>query len=207
MERETLTAVILAAGRSSRMGSPKALLLDRAGCPFVARLARTLGEAGLDEVLVVTAAPLADRVGAALAPRPGLPATRLLINEAPERGQLSSLWLGIDAMPAGASGLLVALVDAPFVAADTVRAIVRVHGETRAPIVRPARGGRHGHPVLFDRRVCAELRAADPAVGAKPVVRGYGSAIRHVEVADAGAFTDVDTPDDYRLAMERWQER
>jgi molybdenum cofactor cytidylyltransferase len=64
-----------------------------------------------------------------------------------------------------------------------------------APIVRAVHGGRHGHPVIFKRRVFDALRAADPSVGAKEVVRSAG--IEDVEVDDPGVLTDVDTPGDY----------
>ena len=68
----------------------------------------------------------------------------------------------------------------------------------RADVVRPVRGALHGHPVLIDRRLFAELRTADPDTGAKPVVRAHVSPAGYVEVEDAGAFADVDTPADYQ---------
>ena len=67
-----------------------------------------------------------------------------------------------------------------------------------APVVRPSRGGRHGHPVLFDARVLAELRAADLSAGARAVVRAHAAESLDVEVDDPGAFEDIDTPEDYR---------
>jgi len=63
--------------------------------------------------------------------------------------------------------------------------------------VRPARLGRHGHPVLFDARVLPELRAADLAAGARVVVRAHAAEACDVEVDDPGAFEDIDTPEDY----------
>jgi molybdenum cofactor cytidylyltransferase len=64
-----------------------------------------------------------------------------------------------------------------------------------APILRATHEGRHGHPVVFRRAVFAALRAADPAAGAKPVVRAL--AVEDVEVDDPGVLRDVDTPQDY----------
>jgi molybdenum cofactor cytidylyltransferase len=99
---------------------------------------------------------------------------------------------------------LVTLVDVPLVAASTVRAVVDRYRRTQAPIVRPVRGTRHGHPVLIDRSLFESIRAADPNAGAKEVVRAYASPAGDVEVDDEGAFADIDTPEDYeQFAAER----
>jgi molybdenum cofactor cytidylyltransferase len=98
----------------------------------------------------------------------------------------------------------VTLVDVPFVAVSTVRAVVDRYRQTHAPIVRPVSGARHGHPVLIDRSLFAAIRAAEPSVGAKEIVRAHASSAGDVEVEDEGAFADIDTPDQYdRAAIER----
>jgi molybdenum cofactor cytidylyltransferase len=97
--------------------------------------------------------------------------------------------------------VLVTLVDVPLVSADTVRAVIDTYRRTAAPIVRPTSGVRHGHPLLIARSVFAALRAAEPSAGAKPVVRAYASAAGDVAIEDEGAFTDVDTQDDYRRTI------
>jgi molybdenum cofactor cytidylyltransferase len=68
---------------------------------------------------------------------------------------------------------------------------------TRAPIVRPVQGTRHGHPVLFDRSLFDALLDADPSQGAKPLVRAHVSPPGEVESDDEGAFVDIDTPEEY----------
>ena len=65
----------------------------------------------------------------------------------------------------------------------------------------PSRGPGHGHPVVFGRALLAALRRADPAAGARPVVRAHEAEAEDVVVDDAGAFTDIDTPEDYRRAF------
>jgi molybdenum cofactor cytidylyltransferase len=97
----------------------------------------------------------------------------------------------------GVEGMLLTLVDVPLVAASTVRAVLERYRATRAPIVRPVRGAQHGHPVLIDRSVFAELRRADPASGIKPIVRARAGASGDVPVDDDGAFLDIDTPAEY----------
>ena len=95
---------------------------------------------------------------------------------------------------------LVTLIDVPLVNAATVRILLQEYRGGASLIVRPTRDGRHGHPVIFDRALFDELRKANPAEGAKEVVRAYSAELLNVEVDDEGAFTDIDTPEDY----ERW---
>ena len=99
--------------------------------------------------------------------------------------------------------LLLTLVDVPLVNASTVRAVVERYRATGAPIVRPVRGLAHGHPVLIDRSLFAQLRSADRSQGAKPIVRSHVSPAGDVEVDDAGSFLDIDTPDEYARAIGR----
>jgi len=98
--------------------------------------------------------------------------------------------------------MLMTLVDVPAASAATIRRVIDRYHETNAAVVRPIRGHEHGHPVLIDRRLFDELRRADPAAGAKPVVRAYASEAGNVSVADEGAFFDVDTPADYARLRE-----
>ena len=196
-----LAAIVLAAGDSRRMGTPKALLPDAAGTPFVVRIARTFLAAGIDDVVVVTGASH-DAVAAAL-DSAGLPvAPRLERNADPSRGQLSSLWTGLDAVERPElRAVLLTLVDVPMVRPATVRAVVDAWRATAAPIVRPAIGDRHGHPVLFDRALFAELRAAPLAEGAKTVVHAHAREVVNVQVEDEDSLTDVDTPADYEALL------
>ena len=98
---------------------------------------------------------------------------------------------------------MVALVDQPMVRSMTVRALVEAWRATRAPVVRPRLGRRHGHPVVFDRAVFGALRAASLDTGARDVVRACGDAVVDVEVTDEGVCLDVDTPEDYARLIAR----
>lgn len=191
-----ISAVVLAAGASTRMGQAKAALpLGHTGETVVSRVVRTLLEGGAPEVIVVTGAHI-DAVRAAMPPHE--PRARIVEHTGWERGQLSSLVAGLDAIDTPlVEGALVTLVDVPLVRASTVAAVIETWRRTRAPIVRPANGDRHGHPVIFDRSVFADLRAADPNRGAKAVFTIHRDRIVNVEVSDAGAFEDIDTPADY----------
>jgi len=179
------------------MGRDKALLAVPGGGWFLERLTRTFLAAGCTEVTAVVGPDAAERVAAAAA-QVGLPVT-LVVNPDPSRGQLSSLQVAIRALlPGRADGILVSPVDQPLVTVATTRAVLDAWRRSGAPAVRPARGGRHGHPVIFDARLLPELLAADVSAGARPVIRAHAADIVDVELDDPGAFEDIDTPDDYR---------
>src|SRR5512134_2970173 len=131
-----LVAVILAAGDSTRMGRPKALLPDPDGRPFVVRLARTFSAAGVDRIVIVTGALHAEIASALAAEAPAVE-TQCARNLDPARGQLSSLWVGLDAAGAEADGVLMIPVDIPLVGESTIREVVDAWHRTQAPIVRP----------------------------------------------------------------------
>jgi CTP:molybdopterin cytidylyltransferase MocA len=192
-----LAAIILAAGESTRMGRPKALLSDLAGRPFVARVVRTFAEASIRDVIVVTGSQHVAIVEAIAADGP--PVTPVfVVNTEPWLGQLASLQRGLDAAAAlDVDGVLVTPVDIPMARPATVRELIRVWEQTRAPIVRPAVGDRHGHPVLFDRAVFDALRCAPLALGARAVVHAWGDRLVNVAVDDEGCLIDIDTPADY----------
>ena len=151
-----ISAVVLAAGLSSRMGGrSKALLAIDDRDVFVTRIVRTLRDAGISDIVVVVGheGEAVEQVVRARAP-----GARVVRNAEYQRGQFSSIVAGLDAVDRpGVDAMVLALVDAPLFSAATVRALVARFTETGAPIVRAVRGGEHGHPVLIARRVF-ELR-------------------------------------------------
>ena len=197
-----VAGLILAAGRSTRMGQSKALLICPDGRTFVRALADALRGGGVDPPLIVGRAD--DDVLRLEVEAIGHGA-RLVINQDADRGgQLSSLVAGLQqADRPGIRALMVVPVDAPLVTADTVAALIAAFSATAAPIVRARFQGRNGHPVVFSRAVFEELRAADPRVGAKAVLRAHAGAIVNVDVDDSAVVGDVDTPEDYRRLLDR----
>jgi len=194
-----IPALVLAAGKSSRMGRTKALLpVGSSGETFLHRIIRVLREGGADAVVVVIG-------GDAAAVRASLPRDDVQIsaveNPRYEEGQLSSLLVGLAAVEQrydNVEAVMMTLVDLPLISAATVRAVRDAFlANPGAPVVRPRRGGRYGHPVIFNRRIFGELRRADPSKGAKPVVHAHAAEEVNVDVDDEGAFIDIDTPEDY----------
>lgn len=186
-----ISAVVLAAGRSSRMGRPKALLPFE-GSTFLETILATLAAAGIEEPCVVLGGEREEIARAA-----PFPSVTTVVNPDPDRGMLSSVRCGVDALPPDAEAFLLWPVDHPAVRVETVRALADAYRRGRGAIVRPRHEGVHGHPVLFASTLIPELLAADPSVGARAVVRAVPERVVEVEVSDRGVVTDVDTPDDY----------
>jgi molybdenum cofactor cytidylyltransferase len=191
-----ISAIILAAGASSRMGRPKAeLVLGSTGETVLSRIVSTLLAGGVPQVVVVAGAHL-DAVRGAMPSHERR--ARVIEHPGWATGQLSSLLAGLNAIDDPIlEAAMVTLVDVPLVTAPTVAAVLHAWRRTRAPIVRPVEGDRHGHPVIFDRAVFEDLRSADPQVGAKAVFALHRDRVLNVPVNDAGAFEDIDTPADY----------
>ena len=193
-----IPAIVLAAGKSSRMGRPKATLPLDGGDTFLTRIVRTFSAASVEDVIVVVGHE-ADAIVASFADVDLV--ARFVDNPDYERGQLSSLIAGLRVVDRpGVNAVLMTLVDVPLVSAATIRAVVDRYRQTGAPIVRPVRGDEHGHPVLIDRSLFEAIRRADPAVGAKAVIRANVSKAGDVSVDDDGAFADFDTLEDLRRA-------
>jgi molybdenum cofactor cytidylyltransferase len=195
-----IPVIVLAAGTSTRMGTPKATLRLNEADTFLTRIIRTFQEAQVEDVVVVLGHEAEAIVKSV--EQSGL-SPRFIVNDQYESGQLSSMLAGLRAIDRpGVKAMLMTLVDVPLVSTATVRAVLERYRTTHAPVVRPVRGALHGHPVLIDRCLFNEIRAADPQRGAKPIIRAHVSAAGDVEVADEGAFTDIDTPEDYRRVVE-----
>jgi molybdenum cofactor cytidylyltransferase len=195
-----IPALVLAAGRSERMGRPKALLPAglNAGT-FASVLIQSLRAGGVEDVLVVGRPEDAALHDEAL--RCG---ARFVQNPDADRGQLSSLLAGLNvADRPGVAGVLVMPVDIPLVRPDTIARVKAAFLSGHPPIARAVHQGRHGHPVIFGRPVFDALRHADAGVGAKAVLHDNAAALLNVEVDDEAVLRDVDTPDDYRALFSR----
>jgi molybdenum cofactor cytidylyltransferase len=187
-----IAGIILAAGASSRMGTPKALL-DYRGETFLNRLIRVLG-AVCDPVIVVLGYH-AEEIRSAAHGR-----ARFVVNPDPSRGQLSSLQTALAAVPEDAEGFLFVPVDCPAAEPETVRRIVETLLSSEELLVIPQFEGRHGHPVCARRELIAELLALPAEGQAKEVVRRH--AAHYFDTLDAGVLSDIDDPEAYRILQE-----
>ena len=127
---------------------------------------------------------------------------RFVSNPNHDRGQLTSIVAALDALEGSdLEGLLVMPVDMPSVTIETFAAILQAAAANPGRIVRACHAGRHGHPVVFDRESFGALRAADPSVGAKSVLRASAERVLDFDTPDPGVLHDFDTLDDYVAAF------
>jgi molybdenum cofactor cytidylyltransferase len=192
-------AIVLAAGRSSRMGPRNKLLIaDTAGVPMVARVVDAVLASPARPVVVVTG-HAAEEVRAALGGR----AVTVAHNADYAQGLSGSLRVGLDALGEGVDAALVCLGDMPLVSPDLIgRLIAAYDPEEGRAIVVPTVGGRHGNPVLWDRRFFAEMRAVTGDVGARHLIGEHAEAVHEVPMLDDAALQDFDTPEQLASAPE-----
>ena len=190
-----ITAILLAAGSSSRMGRAK-LELDLAGRTVFERSLSALLDSPVDRILVVQPAagisgvPLTDRV-------------QVVTNLHAEDGLASSIQAGMAALPGGTRALLVALADKPLLQAETVTMLIDRFHQEGLPIVYPTYRGTQGHPVLLSSELFSELVRLQGDSGAKALLSKFAERTLEVETDDEGVLLDIDTPEDYAKCVKR----
>jgi molybdenum cofactor cytidylyltransferase len=184
-----VAAVVLAGGRSTRMGGPNKLLAEIGGRPLV-RMAVEEALASRARPVIVVTGHQRDRVAAALA---GLPVT-FVHNPDFAQGLSTSLKAGIAAVPTDVDAAVVCLGDMPQVGAGLIdRLLAAFDPDKGALVVVPTTDGKRGNPVVWGRRFFADLAHIEGDVGARHLLAGFRDAVVEVAVADRGALADVDT--------------
>jgi len=188
-----VAAVVLAAGRSTRMGAVNKLIAEIGGKPLV-RIAAEQALASHAAPVIVVTGHEKEKVEAALA---GLP-VRFVHNPDYAEGLGSSLRTGIAAVPKEADGAVICLGDMPQVDAGLIdKLLAAFDPEKGALVVVPSIDGRRGNPVVWSRRFFPDLMAAHGDVGARHLIGSYAEAVVEVPVAGEAALTDVDTPESF----------
>lgn len=186
-----ISAVVLAAGRSTRFGELKQLL--KVGrTTLLETVVDGFLNSSVDEVVVV----LGFRADDILA-NSKFRTARVVVNPDYEQGLGTSLRTGIDAIDPKANAAIVALGDQPLLAVKTIDSLIGKYSETHGPIVAPFYGRRRGNPVLFDRSLFSELKKLHGDEGAKTMIERLGENIVKVNVDDPGVVFDIDTERDY----------
>jgi molybdenum cofactor cytidylyltransferase len=183
-----VAAVVLAAGRSSRMGSANKLLVRIEGETLVARAVDAALGSRAASVLVVTGHQAA-RIRAALAGRK----VEFAHNRRYARGLSSSVRCGLSALGDEVDGALICLADMPWVGAEHLDALISAFTRAKQPICVPVRGRRRGNPVLWPERHFAALCALAGDVGGRDLLRRRANEVMRVPMPDAGVTRDVDT--------------
>jgi len=185
-----VTAVILAAGRSTRMGGPNKLLADLGGKPLVRIVTEQALASKAKDVIVVTGHQ-ADLVEKALT---GL-GVKFVRNPDFAQGLASSVKTGVSAISGDANGAVICLGDMPMISAQLIDHLIEAFAPDRGNLIAvPVSDGRRGNPVLWSRRFFSELMTLDGDVGARHLIAKHGEAVAEVPVDGFGAFLDIDTP-------------
>lgn len=190
--------IVLAAGDSTRMGRPKALL-DWGGVPLVDHVLGVAAQAGCSRFHVVLGKDAkAIQAGARLRE------VNVIVNPQPELGQVSSLKLAMQAQDFSTDCCICWPVDVPLVRPADVRALIDAYAQWRASLMRifiPTHEGRRGHPMLVDigfRQPFMELKADQTA---RKVIEDNHTQVKEVPVDNPGVLADIDTPEEYRSAF------
>ena len=185
-----IALVLLAAGGSTRMGTPK-LLLPYQGQPLIRRAAETAIAAGCDPVVVVLGSRVEETRGAL----EGLDVV-IVENTEWEQGMGTSIRAGISgAEILGCEGAILALADQPLVSAEVLRRLVEEHEETGRPIIASEYAETVGVPAFFTREFFPKLMALLPSEGCKAVILAHLD--QSIRITCPEAETDIDTPEDY----------
>ena len=190
-----LSAIILAAGLSSRMGQPK-LLLPWGGTTVLGKVISTFAAAGIKEIIVVTGGghEQIERLVADLAK--DYPA-RTVYNPVFARGQmLSSIQAGLAALDSQPLAALIGLGDQPQVRQETVRDIAAAFVQSNSPLVIPIFQDRRGHPWLAARLLWPNIMALPASTTPRQILNTYAGQVEYV-AADESILQDLDTPEDY----------
>ncbi|HLO23654.1 MAG TPA: nucleotidyltransferase family protein [Methyloceanibacter sp.] len=190
MSGERIAAIVLAAGRSSRMGPHNKLLESVDGKTIIARVAEAAIASGAEPVVLVTGFEAA-RIEEALRDLTVTLAHNLSFDD----GMSTSIRAGLEVLPANSDGALILLGDMPEVEASDIEALMGAFAGQEAICV-PMRDGRQGNPVLWGASYFREMMELTGDAGAKSLIVRHAEHVIEVPLASNGIFADVDTPAD-----------
>jgi molybdenum cofactor cytidylyltransferase len=200
MERApSFCGVILAAGESSRMGRPKALMPWRGGT-FLSAAIQTLTPHS--DLVIVVGGSNAEL----LRPVVDANAAFLIVNRQPELGQFSSLQVGLqEVLNRGRDAAIVTLVDRPPARSNTVRLLQekflqQIRDDNTWALV-PEFNGHHGHPILIGREMIGAFLNASATSNARQIQHAHQSRITYLRVDDPYTTVNIDTPEDYERLL------
>lgn len=193
-----IIGVILAAGSSSRLGRAKQLL-PLGERPVLAHALANALAAELDGVIVVLG-----HAAVAIQAQITFEPARVVLNEAYQEGQSTSLRAGLAALPPATAAALFILGDQPLIGPTVHNALIAAYRHTGAPIVIPTYDGQRGNPVLIARRLFAELAQVSGDQGARGVIRAHNAEVLEVPIAGPPLNDDLDTEEDYARLLARY---
>lgn len=192
-----ISAVVLAAGLSRRMGVQK-VLLPFGGKSVIAHIVDQLLASKVDKVCVVTGHQ-AERIREELSSRP----VSIVDNPDYESGMLSSVRCGLRALPQQCKGVLVALGDQPSITSKLVNLMIQSFSASGRRILVPCYDGKRGHPILFSAHYRQEILTDYGDVGLRGLLHAHPDEVFELTVSTAAVLSDMDVPEDYRREL-RW---
>lgn len=189
-----LSLIVLAAGKSVRMRGKNKLLAEVQGTPMIRRVVQAALKSRVDEVIVVLGSE-ADKVRKVLTDLP----CRLVVNGNYERGQSSSVKVGLGEISHMTRAVLVLPGDVAMIDSPSINIVVEKYDLGQDPIVIAAHKGASGHPILFDKQLFPEIERIDEQTfGLKAVVKRHQGEVCRVETGSPKVLKDVDTPEDLK---------
>ena len=192
MANVVISAILLAAGESRRMGSPK-LLLPFKNSTILEQAVDNLLSSTVDEVIVVVGHK-AEEMSKKLADRP----VKLVLNPDFHKGMSTSIVKGLGMVDENAHAIMLVLADQPLIPVETINALIGAFLHSEQGIVVPVYQGKRGHPVIFDSRYRGKLQILRGDRGGKEIIDEYSHDVLELPVTSSGIHVDIDTPDNYR---------
>jgi len=193
-DKPQIAGILLAAGNSSRMGEPKALL-DYKGSTFIDTILNHLQQSGCDPVMSILG-----NAGDMICKCTNVNQYECHSNPSPDKGMLSSLKVAIEKLPQSCDGFILALVDHPAVKESTYSEMIQTARQNPDRIIIPKFFGSNGHPVFFGRRFFNDLMKTPEDEGARLVVHQQMHNVHYLDVEDEGILYDIDTPEE----LNKW---
>jgi len=193
-----ISGIILAAGSSQRMGSPKSLL-KIGEKTFLQYIVDVLHSARILDIVIVLGAE-AEKIQPTLSWFDG----KIVVNNDWQKGQLTSIITGINSLdmtmtdPEEINGAMICPVDHPLISQSILVNLLQEFWRAHKKIVVPTYKGRRGHPVIFGKELFDELRNAPLDVGARSVVHKHPEQVHEVALEEEGILINIDTQEDYQ---------
>ncbi len=190
-----IIGIILAAGESKRIGSPKALLMIDSQT-FVERITKVLCSVGIQDIILVAGMHYEEI-------RKNAEGIAVVFNSQHQLGQFSSLQAGLRELPKQTEFVIVWPVDLPLVRKETVASLLAAAQIHRNPITVPVYHGRKGHPVIYSAETITKILSMEPTHTGKELFEHFEGRIALTDVEDPAVLIDIDTPEDYERYIKR----
>ena len=195
-----ISAILLAAGESSRMKGDFKPLLKWGTRSVIAQCIDNLRRSRVDEIIVVLGhreSEIRSRLAGA--------GVQFAINREFKKGMLSSLKMGLPLVSARSEGVLIALVDQPHIGPDIINPLVVSFGDYDKKISIPTYQGKHGHPIVISRSYEEEIMKLDDANpdGLKAIINAHPQEVQEIEINSSSILEDIDTPEDYERLVQQ----